>query len=303
MYPIKLIFTFIVTIFSLATLNTATAEKHHSQAASFKATKITNQIYMLQGKGGNLGLLKGKQGLVLIDADYKQMSPALIKQLSRHGGTEKLNYLINTHWHGDHTQGNDALGKHAQIIAHDNVRARLLTTQEIKLFKMVSKPYPVHALPSITYEKSMSLYLNNEELELVHFSKSHTDGDTVVFFKKSNVLHTGDLFFSGFYPFVDVEHGGNVLNLAKNIKTLLSMVDDKTRIIPGHGPLSDKSALQDFHNMLVGTAAEVQSMIDKDMGLDRIKQAGLSNKWKPWTKGFLSTEVWIEIIYSSLTES
>lgn len=276
------------------------AENHHAKSPTFKSTKLADNIFMLQGKGGNLGLIKGKQGLVLIDADYKVMSDALKTELAKHGGVKDLTYLINTHWHGDHTQGNFALGNHAQIIAHDNVRARLLTTQEIKLFKMVSKPYPAHALPSITYEKSMSLYMNGEEIELVHFPRGHTDGDSVVFFKKSNVVHMGDHMFSGFYPFVDVEHGGNVLNMAKNVKMILTMIDDKTKIIPGHGPLSNKKDLQDFHDMLVGTSAEVKAMKDKGIPLEKIKAKGLSEKWKPWTKGFLSTETWIGILYSSL---
>ena len=279
---------------------TVNAEKHHKKSPSFKSTKLTSNIFMLQGKGGNLGLIKGKQGILLIDADYKDMSEALKDELTKHGGVNKLSYLINTHWHGDHTQGNLSLGHHAQIIAHDNVRARLLTKQEIKLFKMVSKPYPKHALPSITYEKRLSLHINNEDIEVVHFPNGHTDGDSVVFFKKSNVVHMGDHFFSGFYPFVDVSHGGNVLNMAKNVKSILSMVDSKTKIIPGHGPLSNKKDLRDFYDMLIGTSAEVKAMMDKGLSLDEIKDKGLSKKWNPWTKGFLSSKVWIGIIHSSL---
>lgn len=276
------------------------ADSHHTQSPTFRSTQLTDNIFMLQGKGGNLGLIKGEQGLLLIDADYKEMSVPLKDELVKHGGVDKLSYLINTHWHGDHTQGNYALGHHAQIIAHDNVRARLLTTQEIKLFKMVSQPYPKHALPSITYETRMSLHINDEEVEVVHFPNGHTDGDSVVFFKNSNVVHMGDHFFSGFFPFVDVDHGGNVLNMAKNVKTVLAMLNDKTQIIPGHGPLSTKKDLQAFHDMLVGTSAEVNAMKEKGMSLDKIKAKGLSAKWKEWTDGFIPTDVWIGIVHSSL---
>lgn len=277
-----------------------TAEKHHADSPSFKSTQLTSNIFMLQGKGGNLALLKGKQGLLLIDADYTDMSDALKAELGKHGGVDKLAYLINTHWHGDHTQGNLALGHHTQIIAHDNVRARLLTKQEIKLFKMVSEPYPEHALPSITYQSKMTIHINGEELEVVHFPGGHTDGDSVVFFKKTNIVHMGDHHFSGFFPFVDIDHGGNVLKMAENVKTILSMVDDKTKIIPGHGPLSNKADLQAFHDMLIGTSAEVKAMKDKGMMLEKIQKKGLSAQWKKWTDGFLSTEVWIGIVYSSL---
>lgn len=281
--------------------NLGNADNHHTKSPTFKSTQLTDNIYMLQGKGGNLGLVKGKDGLLLIDADYKVMSGALKTELAKHGGVEKLSYLINTHWHGDHTQGNDALGHHAKIVAHDNVRKRLSTTQEIKLFKMVSKPYPEHALPSLTYATRMSMHINGEDIKVVHFPGGHTDGDSVVFFKKSNIVHMGDHMFSGFFPFVDVDHGGNVLTMAKNVKTILGMVDDKTKIIPGHGPLSTKADLQAFHDMLVDTSAEVKAMKDKGMSLEQMQAKGLSEKWAPWAaKSFFPAKVWIGIIHSSL---
>jgi len=281
--------------------NIGSADNHHTKSPVFKSTQLTDNIYMLQGKGGNLGLLKGKDGLLLIDADYKVMSGALKTELAKHGGVEKLSYLINTHWHGDHTQGNEALGHHAQIVAHDNVRKRLSTTQEIKLFQMVSKPYPEHALPSLTYATRMSMHINGEELKVVHFPGGHTDGDSVVFFKDSNIVHMGDHFFSGFFPFVDVDHGGNVLTMAKNVKTILGMVNDKTKIIPGHGPLSNKADLQAFHDMLVETSAEVKAMKEKGLSLEEIQAQGLSKKWDSWAaKSFFPAKVWIGIIHSSL---
>jgi len=289
----------ILTLLLLLPFHVA-AEKHHGESPSFSTTQLTDSIVMLQGKGGNLALLKGKQGLLLVDADYSAMSEALKAELGKHGGIDKLTYLINTHWHGDHTQGNLALGRQAQIVAHDNVRARLLTRQEIKLFKMVSEPYPEHALPSITYQTKLTLHINGEELEVVHLPGGHTDGDSVVFFRKANIVHMGDHYFNGFFPFVDLAHGGNVLKMAENIKTILSMIDDKTQIIPGHGPLSNKAELQAFHDMLAGTAAEVKAMKDSGMSLKKIQQKGLSAQWKTWTDGFLPADVWIGIIHGSL---
>jgi len=298
---------FKVTLLSLAAaftfiaLNFAHADKHHDKSPTFKSTQLTDNIFMLQGKGGNLGLIKGKDGLLLIDADYKVMSDALKTELAKHGGVEKLSYLINTHWHGDHTQGNHALGHHAKIISHDNVRKRLSRREEIKLFKMISEPYPEHALPSVTYDSRLSLHINNEELNVVHFPGGHTDGDSVVFFKHANIVHMGDHFFSGFFPFVDVDHGGNVLVMAKNIKTILGMIDNKTKIIPGHGPLSNKADLQAFHNMLIETSAEVKAMKDNGMSLKEMHAKGLSKKWDSWAaKSFFPTKVWIDIVHSSL---
>ncbi len=276
------------------------AEKHHGDTAVFKSQNLTDNIIMLQGKGGNIALLTGEQGLLMIDDDYKVMSDSLKEQIKKYGGINKLNYIINTHWHGDHTQGNLALGNHATIVAHDNVRARLLTTQEVKLFKMVSEPYPEEALPSITYKNSLTLHINNEEIKIMHFPNGHTDGDSIIFFNNSNVIHMGDHFFSGFFPFVDVDSGGNVIQMARNIRRVLKDLKDDVKIIPGHGPLSTKADLQNFHDMLIGTTAEVQAMKDKGMTLEKIQANGLSDKWQDWTKGFLSTEVWISIIYASL---
>jgi len=276
------------------------ADASHDHSASFSSTKITPQITLLQGKGGNVAALTGDQGTLIIDDDYLDMSPALTTALEPLGGLEKLTYIINTHWHGDHTGGNKVLGDHATIVAHDNVRKRLLSKQEIELFNMVSEPYPEPALPSVTYEKSMTLHFNGETVELMHLAKGHTDGDSVVIFKNANVVHMGDHFFNGFFPFVDVSSGGNVLTMAENVAIMLNKVDDNTVIIPGHGPLAKKADLEAFHLMLKGTAEEVQTMKDKGMNLKAMQAQGLSEKWNSWTDGFLNTETWISIIDASL---
>ena len=286
---------------SMALLLAATTNSaHHQESPKFNVTPVAGNLLKLQGKGGHLALLSGAQGLLLVDNDYQDMSIALEAALADYGGAEKLTYIINTHWHGDHTGGNLALGQYASIVAHDNVRERLLSAQEIKLFKMKSDPYPAIAVPSITYEKAMTLHINDEAVELVHFAGGHTDGDSVVFFKSANVVHTGDHFFNGFFPFVDVDSGGNVLRMAENIKLLLGMIDDDTKIIPGHGPLANKADLMAFVEMLEGTTAEVKVKKDKGLDLEEIQQQGLSDNWQAWTDGFLTTDVWISIVYSSL---
>ncbi|MFT6310923.1 MAG: glyoxylase-like metal-dependent hydrolase (beta-lactamase superfamily II) [Porticoccus sp.] len=287
-----------ILLTTLLTVNASSAQ--HEDSPKFSITPVTDNLSMLQGRGGNLALLTGDQGLLLVDNDYQDMSAALETALAGYGGADKLTYIINTHWHGDHTGGNLALGQYANIVAHDNVRKRLLSAQEIKLFKMKSDPYPEIAVPSITYEKAMSLHINGEEVELVHFAGGHTDGDSIVFFKSANVVHTGDHFFNGFFPFVDVDSGGNVLVLAENVKLLLGMIDDNTKIIPGHGPLANKADLMAFSLMLEGTAAEIKAMKDKGLSLAKIQQQGLSDNWQSWTDGFLTTDVWVSIVYNSL---
>lgn len=282
------------------TISAAENSDHHADSPSFRTTKINDHIVMLQGRGGNVALFKGEQGLLMVDDDYKMMSEALKAEVRKHGGLDKLTYIINTHWHADHTQGNLAFGPHAQIVAHDNVRARLLTRQEITLFKKVIEPLPEMALPSITYQRALTLYINGEKVQLIHYPGGHTDGDTVVFFSKSNVVHMGDHLFSGIFPFVDVEHGGNVKQMAANIKSLLPLINEQTKVIPGHGPLSNKADVQAFYDMLIGTTAEVQAMKDKGMTLEQMQQHGLSTQWHEWGNGFLSEDVWIGIIDSSL---
>jgi cyclase len=298
--PAQSLFHF--TLFSLAMLvcNPLLAEGHHANSPSFKQQQLSENIWMLQGKGGNIAVFKNDQGLIVIDDDYEKMSEALVGALQPFGGTDKLNFVINTHWHGDHTQGNFVLGNSAPIVAHDNVRLRLKSRQEIKLFKMVSEPYPVSALPSITYQQALTLHQGNETIEIVHLPGGHTDGDSVVFFKEANVVHMGDHFFAGFFPFVDVDSGGNVLTMAKNVQQILTQINEQTKVIPGHGPLSDKAGLQAFHDMLIGTAEEVQAMKTQGMCLSEIQKQGLSKKWDEWTDGFLSSDSWISIVFQSL---
>ncbi len=269
----------------------------------YKSEKLSKNIFMLRGKGGNIVLLKGSDGLLLIDDDYKDLSTELKKEITHHGKVDSLKYLINTHWHGDHTGGNIELGKYTTIVAHDNVRKRLSTKQEVKLFKMVSKPYPKNALPSLTYSNTMNIYFNEEEINIIHYSYGHTDGDSVVLFKKSNIIHMGDLYFAGMFPFVDVGTGGDVLQMAKNVNIILNKIDDSTKVVPGHGKLSNKKELNEFYKMLVGTYNEVNHMVSNGDKLEIIKKKGLSKKWAKWNVGFLKEDVWIGIIYQSIIKN
>ena len=165
---------------------------------------------------------------------------------------------------------------------------------------MVTEPYPEHALPSITYQKELTLHINDEEVAVMHLPGGHTDGDSVVFFKKANVVHMGDLYFNGFFPFVDVQNGGSVLQMSKNVTDVINMIDDKTVVIPGHGPVSNKAELTEFRDMLLGTYSEVKEMRAKGMNLGQMQVEGLSADWIDWTDGFLSEQVWIGIVNSSI---
>ncbi|WP_197475874.1 MULTISPECIES: MBL fold metallo-hydrolase [unclassified Oleiphilus] len=228
------------------------------------------------------------------------MSGGLEKTLDTFG--KPLKYILNTHWHGDHTQGNKLLGKEPTVVAHDNVYQRLNSRQEVKLFNMVSEPYPKHALPDITYDHRMTIHFNGHDISVMHLPIGHTDGDSVIFFKEQNIVHLGDHFFNGFYPFVDVDAGGRVRGVAQNIDRILDSIDDSTQIVPGHGPMATKPDLIAFRDMLRGTAKEVESMMN-DKSLEEIQSAGLSAKWDEWENGFLNEPTWIKIVFNSLHAS
>ncbi len=253
-----------------------------------KTTHVAGNIYMLKGAGGNIGVSVGADGILLVDDQFAPLAEKIrnaLKELS----DEPLKFLINTHFHGDHTGGNVVFGAEAHIISHVNVRKRL----QIESF-------PKEALPVVTFNDSLSIHFNGEEIRVIHFPNSHTDGDSVIFFTGSNVVHTGDLFFSGRFPYVDLNNGGDVEGLIKHIEKLLVELPPDVKLIPGHGPLSDIGDLKTYHRTLVETTEVIRDQIEAGKSLEEIKAAGLPKKWRAWGAGFISTERWIEIVHRSL---
>jgi glyoxylase-like metal-dependent hydrolase (beta-lactamase superfamily II) len=213
------------------------------------------------------------------------------------GGT--IRFLINTHWHSDHTDGNTALGPGTTIVAHENVRPLLEKSQT--LMGQPTKVLPAEALPSITYSEKLTLYSGDVPVRLVHYAHAHTNGDTVVFIDKYKVLHTGDMFFNGMFPFLDVDHGGDILNWVRQLDAILADLPADTKIIPGHGPLAGIADLKAFRQMLSDSAEIVSNQIKGRKTLDQIKAAGIPVSLAPWTKGgFLTTPQWLELVYRSL---
>ena len=266
------------------------------QDVTVKTSKVSGNVYMLQGQGGNIGALVGMEGILIVDDDYKAVSEKLSAALKELGSASPR-YVFNTHWHGDHTQGNEFFGKGSTIVAHANVRKRLLDPPVI--FGRKTAPYASFALPIITYTESMSIFLNGEEVKAVHFPNGHTDGDTVVFFVKANVVHLGDDFFVGRFPFVDIDSGGSVQGLINNIATLITQIPADAKLIPGHGPVSTHTDLKNYHQILVETSKVVQDAMKAGKSLDDIKKAGLPDKFKEAGSGFIKTDAWIETIHRS----
>ena len=269
------------------------------QDVQVKTTKITGNVYLLQGAGGNIGALTGMEGILIVDDDYKRVSVKLAAAL-KELGSEKPRYILNTHWHGDHTEGNEFFGKDSTIVAHANVRKRLLDPPVI--FGQKTAPYPAFALPVVTYTETMSLHLNGEEVRLVHFPNGHTDGDTVVFFKNANVVHFGDYFFNGFFPFVDIDSGGSVQGMINNVGALIRQVPADAKLIPGHGPLATLDDLKNYHQTLVETSNLIQAEMQKGKSVADIKKAGLPAKYATWGSGFIKTDFWIDTVYRSYSK-
>lgn len=271
----------------------------NNQDVQVKTTKVSGNVFMLQGRGGNIGAINGMDGILIVDDDYKDVSPKLAAAL-KDLGSEKPRFILNTHWHGDHTEGNQFFGKDSIIIAHLNVRKRLLDPPT--LFGQKPALYPAYALPIVTYTESMTLYLNGEEIRAVHFPNGHTDGDTVVFFKNANVVHLGDDFFVNRFPFVDLASGGSVQGMINNVGELIKQIPADAKLIPGHGPLATIEDLKAYHQVLVETSNIVQAEMKKGKSLDEIKKAGFPEKYKEWGSGFVKSDFWIETIYNSYSK-
>lgn len=263
-----------------------------------KTSKVAGNIHMLEGQGGNIGVSVGPDGILIVDDQYAPLADKIKAALGKLG-SDKPKFILNTHWHGDHTGGNAAFGRDGVIIAHTNVRKRVSTTEEI--FGQKFEPLPKVGLPVVTFDDSLSLHFNDEEIRVWHLPGGHTDGDCVVLFTKSNVLHMGDLFFSGMFPFVDLEHGGDVERMADNVARLIAEAPKDVKVIPGHGPISTLDDVRTFHKMLTESLALVKERVAAGKTLDQIKSEGMPEPWKKWGDGFVKSHHWLETVYNSVT--
>ena len=263
-----------------------------------EAHPVVGNIHMLTGSGGNIGVSVGDDGILIVDDQYAPLADKIKSALrGLHAGP--LKFVLNTHFHGDHVGGNPIFGLEATIVAHTNVRKRVSEPQQRgdrTTPAMVEEGWPV-----ITFDEEVSVHFNGEEIRLVHIPDGHTDNDSYVYFTGSNVIHMGDTFFNGRFPFVDLGSGGTVAGLVRNIGHVLEVIGPDTRVIPGHGALGDRAALQAYHDMLVATTEAVRAMMAEGKTLDEIKAAGLSEKWDGYASDFVPEARWIETIHTSYT--
>jgi cyclase len=284
------------TLAALLFATTAFAQQDFSKV-EVKATKVAGSVYMLTGAGGNIGASIGEDGIVIIDDQYAPLAPKIEAALK--SITDKpVRFILNTHYHGDHTGGNEHFGKSAPIVAHENVRKRLASG--VTRRGQTTPPAPKGALPVLTFDDSVTIHLNGEDVKAVHMPHGHTDGDSVIWFTQSNVVHMGDDFFNGLFPFIDQENGGSVRGLIENLDNVLSMLPADAKVIPGHGALSDKAGLTKFRDTVRNTLAAVEAGQRTGRSAEQLKADKILAEWDSWGQGFIKTDVWIDTLVKEL---
>lgn len=267
---------------------------------------VRGHVSMLLGRGGNIGASVGPDGVILIDDQFAPMTDKIVQAVA--SLTDKpIRFVINTHWHDDHTGGNENLGKAgATIVAHENVRKQMSVEHVMRAFNRTIPPAPPAALPVVTFPDSLTLHLNGDETRVIHVRPAHTDGDSLVHFVQANVLHMGDLYFNGMYPFIDTSTGGSIDGVIAAVDVALKLVNDETKIIPGHGPLSGVAELRDYQAMLKVVADKLRPMVQAGKSRDEViaakPTAELDAKWADPSRSFLKPDIWVGIVYDGLAK-
>ena len=268
-----------------------------------EVTKVAGNIYMLKGAGGNIGASVGDDGIVIVDDQYAPLADKI--QGALRGITDKpVRFVINTHYHEDHTGSNEYFQKTAPIIAHDNVRKRLEeggVAGNGASVKFDAKPQPKGALPIITFDHDVTVHLNGEDIRALHFPAGHTDGDSIIFFPKSNVVHMGDDFVTYGFPFIDVTAGGSIDGMIDGVEKAIAQLPADVKVIPGHGPVSNLDDVRAYVKMLKDTRATVSSALKKHKTLDQMKKDKVLDPWKKYSGDFISEDAFLETLYNSLT--
>ena len=293
--------TFFAAALASVVFAAGSADARDYSSVTIKATKLADGIHMLTGAGGNIGLSSGADGAFMIDDQFAPLTAKIlsaVKQIT----PQPVKFVLNTHWHFDHTGGNENLGKQGTVIvAHDNVRELMSADQMLKAFKKKVPAAPKAALPTITFNDSTTFHMNSQTLKIQHLPSAHTSGDSFVHFVEADVIHTGDIFFNGFYPFIDVQHGGSITGVINAVDVMLKTGGANSTIIPGHGPVADKAALRDYRDMLIGVRKAVQALVDADKSRAEAVAAGPTAAFdEKWGKGFLKPAAFAGFVYDSL---
>ena len=283
----------------------AFAQSQDFSKVQIKVSKISGNIYMLQGAGGNIAASVGEDGIVIVDDQYAPLADKIAATLKGIGVTDKpVRFIINTHYHPDHTGGNEYFQKQAPIIAQDNVRKRLEeggTGGNGGSMKMEFKPADKGALPIITFDHDVTVHLNGEDIRALHVAAGHTDGDSVIFFPKSNVVHMGDDFVTYGFPFIDIDAGGSIDGMISGVESVIANLPGDVKIIPGHGNISTLDDVRAYVQMLKDTREVVKESLRMNMTLEQMKEKKILDPWKKYSGDFISEDTYLETVYNSLT--
>lgn len=298
----------ILAISAMAMLGSraASAQEPDFSKVQIKVSKVSGNIYMLEGAGGNIAASVGEDGIVIVDDQFAPLAEKIQAALKDLGVTTKpVRFVINTHYHGDHTGGNEPFNNAgATLIAHQNVRKRLETGGTAGnggSIKMEQKAASRNALPIITFEHDVTVHLNGEDIRALHFPSGHTDGDSIIFFPKNNVVHMGDDFVRYGFPFIDVASGGSVQGMIAATEKVASELPADVKVIPGHGALSNMDDVKAFTKMLKETSAVVERALDSHKTLEQMKQEKILAPWEKFSSSFMNSDAFVETLYNSLT--
>jgi len=280
-----------------------TTTKMGETEVTIRADHVAGSVYVIQGRGGHIGLSVGDDGAFMIDDQYAPLTPA-IREIVGRLTDQPVRFVVNTHWHGDHVGGNESLGETGSVIvAHENVRKRMSTEQFMELFDRKVDASPDIALPVITFTDGVNFHLNGDTMRVVHVANAHTDGDAVVYFTEADVLHMGDVYWNGLYPLIDTGSGGSPRGVVAAVDAVLPMITDNTRIIAGHGvAVSGKAELIAYRDVIAAITDRIQAAVDAGQTLEEVQAAGLTADWDDtWGAGFIKPDVFVKIVYGSLS--
>jgi len=278
------------------------AAQPEAEEVEIRTVPVAEGIHMLVGRGGNVGLFTGEEGPLRIDDQYAPLTPK-IRAAVRALQDAPVRFVVNTHWHGDHTGGNENFGKAgAVIVAHHNVRRRLKEGMDHQLLGRTIPPAPDAALPVITFGEDLDFHWNGATLEVRHVEPAHTDGDAVIWFREADVVHMGDTYFNGSYPFIDVQSGGSIDGMLAAVDGVLARATDRTRIIPGHGPLSNRAELRVYRRMLATVRERIAEAVEAGRDADAtVAEAPTADLDAKWGGGFMAPEQFVRIVHADLS--